>query len=415
MKKSVESIFTRAISILSKFFLITFLIKVLSLEEYGTFQLITYIMLISIYIYGLEFYMYSNREVAKDINSYQTINKHINFFITLFPLTFFMQLLFFYLFLPHNIWSLQIVLFLFIINLSEYFSQEVYRYLIALKEIRKANFLLITKSLLFLMFISIYLKLTNQLTLIWIIYLMLASYIVIFILSLYFFIQKILKRKRVILKTLSVEEIKKIFKLLSPFIILMVFMKGLEFSDKFLINYFHGLEAVGIYSFLFSIAMLIHIFVVSGFYIIYLPSLIQKYENKNKLFHVEFYKLSISIGIFTIILSISIVFTIHPLLELLEKTEIYEHIDTLYLLLIALIFLNFSLLPNLLLYITHQEKSLMVISGMTFIINIFFNLILLQVMEIKGAAIALIITYMINLIFKSYKGIQVWKETRSHF
>lgn len=415
MKKSVESIFTRAISILSKFFLITFLIKVLSLEEYGTFQLITYIMLISIYIYGLEFYMYSNREVAKDINSYQTINKHINFFITLFPFTFFMQLLFFYLFLPHNIWSLQIVLFLFMINLSEYFSQEVYRYLIALKEIRKANFLLITKSLLFLMFISIYFKLTNQLTLIWIIYLMLASYIVVFTLSLYFFIQKILKRKRVILKTLSVEEIKKIFKLLSPFIILMIFMKGLEFSDKFLINYFHGLEAVGIYSFLFSIAMLIHIFVVSGFYIIYLPSLIQKYENKNKLFHVEFYKLSILIGIFTIILSISIVFTIHPLLELLEKTEIYEHIDTLYLLLIALIFLNFSLLPNLLLYITHQEKSLMVISGMTFIINIFFNLILLQVMEIKGAAIALIITYMINLIFKSYKGIQVWKETRSHF
>ena len=165
MRKSLESIFSRGISIISKFLLMTFLIKVLVLEEYGAFQLITYIMLLSIYFYGIEFYMYSNREVAKENNTHAIINEHINFFLTLFPITLIFQFSFFYLVLPSKLFTLENILLLFFINISEYFSQEVYRYLIIMKEVGKANFILISKSLLFIILLFMYFTIMDAISL----------------------------------------------------------------------------------------------------------------------------------------------------------------------------------------------------------------------------------------------------------
>ena len=151
-------------------------------------------------------------------------------------------------------------------------------------------------------------------------------------------------------------------------------------------------------------------FVISGFYIIFLPVLVNQYENKNKLFKIEYLKFSVLVVFSTIVLSIGIVWLINPLLEFLGKQEFKNQIDLLYLLLVSLSFLNFSLIPNMLLYITHNEKKLMLITGIIFLINIFLNFFLLKLFGINGAAISLIITYLISFILKSHKGYQVWKK-----
>jgi len=414
MKNSLNSLFARGISILSKFFLIMFLIKVLPLSEYGTFQLISYFILMSIYIYGLEYYMYSNRDIANKEDIEQKINNHISFFITLFPLTFSIQIVAMYFLLPLENVSFVILFMIFFISFSEYFSQEIYRYLIMLEKVLEANSLLIVKSLLFLVLLIGYFEVTKSLDLFSILIIMSMSYFILILISLYYLFSIFLSFDKINYSIFSLTKLKQIFKILRPFIILMLFMKGLEYFDKFFISYLYGVKLLGIYAFFISIAMLVHIFTISGFYIIYLPKLIQRYEEKNYLFKKEFFKFSLLTILSTLIVSICIVIFINPLLSLLGKEELKNYIDLLYILLISLSFLNLSLIPNLLLYIAGKEEDLMWITGGLLLINIGLNIMFMNYFTINGVAIALGITYLLSIFFKYRKGKEIWiKEIKT--
>jgi O-antigen/teichoic acid export membrane protein len=415
MNKSLLSIVTRIIAIVSKFLLITFLVKMLKLDEYGTFQLINYFMLVSIYIYGLEYYMYNNREVLKKDKYNQSLNNHISIFITFLPLTVFLQAFGLYLLLPDKIATTSMILLILFINFSEYFSQEVYRYLVVLEKIAHANSLLIIKSLSFLILILIYFWIEDKIDLITTLLIMFVSYLILLVLSSYEFFSQIINFQNIKINLFSIEKIKSTFNILKPFILLMIFMKGIEFFDKFLVNYLYGSEILGIYSFLFSIAMLVHIFIVSGVYIIYLPKLIQLYEQKNKLFKTEFKIFSILTILSTLLISFCILIFVHPLLLMLDKLELENNVDLLYILLIAFNLLNVSLIPNMLLYIGNQEKDLMKITAILLLVNILLNLFFTQLFNIYGIAIALVCTYFVSIVLKYIKGKQLWTQKIKKF
>ncbi|WP_109098930.1 oligosaccharide flippase family protein [Aquimarina sp. AU58] len=412
MKKSIESIASRLISIASKFLTLTFLAKVLSLSDYGSYQLITYFVMISVYIYGVEYYMFGNREVAKRIDNSNKINDHLSFFITTFPVTFMIQLATLFYLIPHDILSVFIVIFIIFINFCEYFNQEIYRYLIMMQQIRKANVLLISKAVVFLILIFGYHFLFEELELNSVVLLMFISYLILLIITSYFFFKYVISKKEIKIRLLSIVEFKKTFRFLLPFIGLMIFTKGLEFFDKFAIEYFYGTKEVGIYSFLFSIASLIYIFVTSGFYLVYLPELIEMNEKKISGFKEKIYRYSILVIISSIILIVGIVFTIEILLNLIGKSELIDNINLLYILLGSFFLLNIATIPNIILYVANRDKDLMKISGITFAVNIVLNIILIREFYVYGAALALFISYLINCTITFYKGILVWKKIK---
>jgi len=412
VKKSIESIFSRSISIICRFITLTFLVKVLPLSDYGMYQLVCYFMMISVYIYGIEYYMYGNREVAKGNQNTLNINAHVNFFITLLPVTFTLQIIGLFFLLPHDILSFKVVFFVIVINFCEYFNQEIYRYLIMVQRITKANQLLIAKSLIFLALIFAYYFFIDDLDFDSVMLMMFGSYLFLFLISTNYFLKYIIKRKEIKIKILKRKKITKIFKYLLPFIGLMIFSKGLEFFDKFAIEYYYDSEMVGIYSFLFSIAFLTYVFVTSGFYLVYLPQLINMHEHgdesiKKKM--IEYGKLVIGSSI---ILVLGTVMTIEILLNLIDKSELIENINLLYILLAAFFLLNIATIPNIILYVVKRDKDLMIISALTFAFNIVLNFLLLKEYNIYGAAIALLLSYLINLIATSYKANLSWKKLK---
>lgn len=415
MNKSVESILSRSISIASKFLLLTFLAKTLSLSEYGSYQLITYFTMIAISIYGVEYYMYGNREVAKGINNIDKINNHVSFFVTLFPITFLVQIVALFFLIPYDILTPQIFFIIIFVNFCDYFNQEVYRYLIMINKIGKANLLLVLKSSIFLMLIVGYHWANNSLNFNVTLYIMFVSFFILLVITTIFFFRFIIKRRLIKITLLPFDKIGKTLRFLWPFLVLMIFTKGLEFFDKFAIEYFYDLEQVGVYSFLFSIASLIYVFVVSGFYLVYLPRLIKFNEDKDVRFKITVFKFGVLVVISSIALSLGIVLFIDILLEIVGKKDLKESIDVLYILLFAFFFLNISLIPGIVLYIKGKDRLMMYISGIVFFVNVIFNLIFLNLFNVKGAAIALTITYIVNFLITSYKAKSIWIEMKESF
>ncbi len=366
--------------------------------------------MISVYIYGLEYYMYGNREVAKKIDHVNKIQEHLSFFFTLSPFALIIQFLFLLYLIPNEILNVYTIVIILFANFCDYFNQEVYRYLVMLQNIRKANFLLIAKSGIFLLLVLLFYFFFNEIEIYNIVSLLLISYFILFIITYRYFSIYVMKFNKVKVKFLSIKELRNVVKFLMPFILLMIFSKGIEFFDKFAIEQFYGAKEVGIYSFLFSIASMIYIFVTSGFYIIYLPELIYIYENKAGDFRKKMFDYSKVVVIFSLLLVIGIVLGIEFLLNLIGKTELIENINLLYLLLGSYFLLNIATIPNLLLYVTKKDKELMLVSGIVFVINVVANFFLIKLYSIEGAAISLIISYSVNLLVTSYFGYKVWKK-----
>lgn len=415
MFKSLESIFTRAISILSKFLLLTFLAKTLSLSDYGYYQLVAYFTIIAISIYGLEYYMHGNREVASSEETSKKINAHLSFFFTTLPVTLITQIILIWFLVPHEILSLQVILILLFSNFCDYFNQEIYRYLIFFQKIRKANIMLIAKSSIFLALLFIYYFFKKKLNLSETLFIMFVSYAILLCITSMYFFKNIISYKDIKISFLSIEEFKKNILLLFPFITMMFFVKGLDFFDKFAIEYYYGAEAVGIYSFLFSIGYLIYVFVVSGFYLIYLPECIIMNEKKDILIKQKLIKFSLLVLSSSFIMSIGVIAFIDVLLNIVGKSDLIENVYILYLLLVAFFFLNVSLVPSIILYIRRKDKTVMIINGIVFCVNAILNIVLLNSFGIEGAALALVFTYIINLLILSYKANTEWGKMKKAF
>lgn len=409
MRNSIESLIARGLSILSKFLLIGLLVKELSLYEYGNFQLISYFVLLSTTIFGLEYYNVSNRELVLTSDKFKIYNTHISFFLSLLGVIIIIQIISFYFILPKQLTSLSNFLIILIICLCDYISQEIYRYLMISKKFREANIQLIYKSFFFFFFLIIHLYIHKTIDFKNVLFLMLFSYLLLLILSLITF-NKELCTQKIRIDILSLKKIKIVFSRLSPFIILIFFVKGIEFSDKFIVAKILGAEDLGVYAFLYTMGSVLNIFIVSGFYLIYLPELINKYKTDKKAFVnvlVKFSKLNIGFSLF---LFLGIFLTKSVVFVLIDKSEFLNYPNLLLYILVGFVFNNISLIPHVYLYVSNNEKSIMHITGLAFILNLFLTFYFIDIYGIIGAAFSFVCTYIFILISKSIVGYVLWKK-----
>ena len=170
-------------------------------------------------------------------------------------------------------------------------------------------------------------------------------------------------------------------------------------------------ESTGIYSFLLSVASVVHIFIVSGFYIIYLPQLIQTFKSDRNLFKKELLKFSMLTTIFSSLLVIIIPLICPFIFELIEKEAFLSQMNLLYILLLGFLFNNLSLIPHLFLYINHDEKAITVIMAISFLFNLALNLLLIPKFGILGAGYSFMATYLIVLLLKLLRAQFRWRQT----
>ncbi len=410
MRNSIESIFTRGISILSKFLLLGYLAKILTLEDYGSFQLMSYFIMISTTIFGLEYYNISNRDIVKAEKKDEIYKDHLKFFYTLSPVVFTIQILVFLSLFPSELISIGNIFLILTIGILDYLSQEVYRYLMINKQYRKGNVQLIYKSLFFIVLIAIYRFFFIAIDFKVLLNILLFSYLILFLFVYKVFSKHLYQFSFQDFQMLPFGKLKKTLSALSPFLLLIFFIKGIEFVDKFLIGKQLGLAETGIYSFLFSMASVLGVFVISGFYIIYLPQLIESFKSSRMKFKKVFLKFSLLTLGSSIVMAILVVLVSPYVFSLIEKEVMLQHMDLLYLLIIGFVLHNASLIPHVFLYVCHDEKKISLIMGCAFAVNLSLNLILISDFGINGAGYSFVVTYMVIVVFKSIRAMIKWRK-----
>src|SRR5690606_1027202 len=169
-------------------------------------------------------------------------NEHFSFFLTIGPFVLIIQTFLYFLLFPNELISFSIIIMVLVIGLCDYISQEVYRYLMINESFRKGNIQLIYKSLLFVFLIITYHIVFKKLTFYVVLWIMLISYFILFLLAYRSFVKTLHRFKKNNCKTLNYTDFIKTIRAVIPFLVMVVFIKGIEFSDKFIIGNYLGLE-----------------------------------------------------------------------------------------------------------------------------------------------------------------------------
>ena len=396
MKSKLLALFFRFGGISGKFLVVFLLTKNISLEFQGEYTLINTNIALLIIFLGLDFYVYSNRVIVKQVDKLVFIFKNSLVFYGIMYL-FFVPVL---IYMTHSgLVPKNLAVLFFFLTITEHLSQELFRIYIAIEKVTLANILFFLRIGTWSWAISIYLIFieNSNVTLFNILIVWLGFSFISVIIGL-FFIPNI--------KSFNKEKIdKKIIYEGAKVALLMfvstIFLKVTEYSDRYFINYFLGKKELGIYAFYYQISNIINVIIftlyISYAYprilkIVYNSDLIGLNKEKKKLTNSTFIIILIALFLSLIILPY--------ILDLVGKSELTNKINVVYILIFASLFFNMSFSSHFVLIAEEKEKLILKASVAACFFNLLLNLILVPIMGIYGSAVALLISSFVLFIIK---------------
>lgn len=404
LKEKLLALILRGAGISGKFLLVFLLTRMISLEFQGIFSLMNTNVALLIILIGFDFHIYGNKLIVKDRTKLPFIFKNSLLFfsaayVLLIPIAF---LLNFYQFIESEL----LVLFIILVVL-EHLGQELFRIYISIERVIFANVLFFLRSGLWSWGLVFYLLFSSDtditikgILVIWSLSALAAVIIAVAYLPgiKNFFRVKI--DKQWIFKGIQVG--------LSLFIA-TVSLKIIEYSDRYLIDYFLGKKELGIYAFFFQLANLVNVLIFTLYISFIYPKIYRSvYEGDHEALRrnkVEIYKSTSVIVALSIIASLV---GLPYLLALAGKSELYDYTGVLYLLIIGILFLNFSFSSHFVLIAREEEKKIIYSTLFSCVINISLNLLLIPAVGISGAAIAALVSSATLWLTKEWAE----KETR---
>lgn len=396
MKSKLISVFFRFGGISGKFLIIFLLTKNISLEFQGEYTMINTNIALLIIFLGLDFYIYSNRVIVKQVGKLIFILKNSIVFYGIMYL-FFIPVLIYMIcsdLVPKNL----AVLFFFL-TITEHLSQELFRIYIAIEKVTLANILFFLRTGTWSWGISLYLLLkeNSNVTLFNILMFWLVFSFISVIIG-FCFVPNIKNFNK---EKIDKKFVREGFKVALLMFVSTIFLKITEYSDRYFINYFLGKKELGIYAFYFQVSNIINV-VIFTLYISYAyPKILKIVYGKNLIELKKEKKKLTNNTLIIILISLFLSFTILPyVLDFVGKSELTVRISIVYILIFASLFFNLSFSSHFVLVAEEKEKLIIKASVAACFFNLFFNVILLPILGIYGSAIALLISSFILFIIK---------------
>jgi O-antigen/teichoic acid export membrane protein len=408
--KKLLNLGCRGLAMGARFLLILYLGKFFDVEELGTFGIINTSIILAYLLIGFDFYSFATREILKvDQNSQANVvfNQAIFYFLS------------FLIFLPFILYILlacdvfeEAYIFPFLLLLfNEHLGQELFRLFTALQKPLTANiiFFIRTGSWI-LLFLSLQYSgvLSKEhfdlytLLLFWLSGSAFSNFLGVII------VYKQFSWKNL---TISFTWIKSGIKVSLWFFAATVAYKIIEYSNRYIIDFFHGKEAVGYYTFFHQIASLVNIVVFTLIIMQLFPKLIiVAKENNNKSFDSVYKEFSKSIVSWTLFCSAVVCILIYPILIYLGKEAYFENLAIFWWLVLSNLLLNLSLAPHYALYAKQRDKQLLFSTLAGTLFNLLANFLLIPFYGPTGAAVAMTIGYLFVFILK----LQIKKKTFSN-
>lgn len=391
----------RGLSIISKFFLILYITKYFSLADLGIYGLFFTTITILVLVLGLDFYMFNTREilsVEQDTRLSLIINQ---LFLHLITYSFVLPLVLgvFY----FNILPWQYLGWFYGILIAEHLSQELYRIFITLSKPFFANFLLFIRTsswIYILLFIWLHddLKQFHNLELIWKMWLL--GSVTSILLGIYQLKQTIPISDSS--NSVNFRWIQKGLTISAIFFLSTIMLKTIEFSDRYMIQYWLNNKDLGVYTFYANFTNVAQTIVFTLVVMIHSPKILE-YANQNnftayKKLKAIFNKQIVFISIISFFI---VVLAIYSALYLMNKPILYNNLVTFYILNFSILVQNYVLIYHYDLYSQKKDKKILFSTITGAILNIVLNIILIPRYGITGAAIATLLS-IISILIAQY-------------
>lgn len=394
-KVGLFSALLRSFTLGSKFLLLFVMARALSPEDVGVYGLITTSIGLSLYVLGMDFYVFNTREILsdKENNKSKFIRDqfvfHFVMYIVVLPL-----LIFIFIF---KIIPLDYIIVFYLLLIFEHLSQEFYRLFITFSRSLLANVLLFIRSGIWVLIVFFLWVFHYRLTLTTIFILWLIGAVT------NVFVSVIVLKKTGVLK--SVFEpidwgwIRKGFFASLPFFTSTIILNLMQYIDRYILQIYHGEKVVGIYTFYMSIANAVQIFIFTGIFSILYPKAMKQYQcNQIKEYRETMRRMALGSIISLIVLIILIAMGVEILLHLIGKEVYINNLPLIWILLIAVSFNVISQISHYSLYIRGMDREIFISTLLSFIIVLFSNLVLIPNYSLYGAAISLMLA-MFSLFF----------------
>lgn len=397
-KQSVLNLFLRGLSMAARFILIFYLGKYFSLDELGSYGIFFTTVTLSLFLLGLDFYTFANREVLNmkqedrlTILRNQLVFYGFTYVVFLLPL-----LLIFY----YNVLPLEYLFFFYFILIFEHISQEFYRLFTVLSFPVFANWLLFLRTGLWVYLLALgwllFPGLSYSLSLVFWGWLIGSGLSVII-----GFIKIIHLHKGSVLKPLDIKWFIPGLKVSMLYFGGTIALKIIEFSNRYMLEYWCSMKAVGIYTFFSQIANMINIVIFTLFFMVIYPKLLTAVNENNTAEREKLKKLMMNKTLlYSAGLAILLVIIIKPVLYIINKTDFDNEMMTFYFLILSNVALNISFVYHYILYAFKKDTHLLIATVVSAIVNIILNVVLINFWSISGAAFSVFASYAVLAMIK---------------
>jgi O-antigen/teichoic acid export membrane protein len=404
LRKTLSFNFTKLINLFlrlgglgSRFIFVVFIGKFLPEYDIGVYGIISSAIILFYMFIGMDFYIFVAREIVSKDKT-----EHVNYFgnqLYLYGFIYLISIPIIFIFFWQGFIPIEYALYFYLLLVLEHFGQEFFRLFVTLERPLFANWILFIRQGVWV-FIFIILGFLNDefitldnVFILWIISAVLANLIS------FVKVQRIYKINR--FPKLDVKLIKRGLQLASWFFISTILYKFVEFSSRFFLDYYLDKEAVGVFVILTQFSNLINVIVFTMVIMYLYPKFLKAGRVKDK---VQFHKIKnemiSQVVKYSIIISVLLVIGIKPVLWLVGKESLMDNYNLFYILILANVFLNFSLVWHYALYSLGNIKAVFYSTALGALLNVILNIIFIYSFGLLGAGLATMFSFGFILLLK---------------
>jgi O-antigen/teichoic acid export membrane protein len=379
----------RGLTLASKFFLMVYLAKVVSPGQLGVYGLFTITISYALYLLGLDFYTYAQREMFSLPRTEWggIIRNQFRFYALVYLLVLPLFLLVFVAgWLP---W--QMAGWFYLLLSFEHLSQELCRLLVALGKVTLANVTLFFRGGAWSLAVVALFWTTPQthgLTAVWIGWSVgVAVSVVIAVLGVHSVIGPLPEKT-----AMDWSWVRCGLKVAAQFFVGTLALRGLFTFDRYFLDLYVGKSAVGVYSFYMTLANAMMAFADAGVISRLYPRIVAAY----RMGKYDEYRQSLkelTLGIISLYLSFSfaLIVVIKPVMRYIGREEYVNDISTLWVLLTAMGLYSLGLVPHYALYARGSDRAITVASLFSFILFIVAAFFLTPMYGMIGVAFSVLV------------------------
>lgn len=386
LKTSISNLVLRACALASRFAVVMLIARYATPTDMGIYGLMAVTISISLYLLGMDFYVYNTRELLARPESERLPLVRDQMVFHLIGYTVMLPLLL--IVFGSGILSWRVVAWFYLLLIMEHVCLECNRLLIAFGQPIAANLGLFARAGTILLTIAA-VNFTSghrvDLNTIWIGWFAgLIAGLMVAIYSLRHFAWR-----SVLAVPMNWPWIRRGIATALPFLGATIALLGVQYTDRYFLKEYHGESAVGIYTFFASLANIVQVFTFSGITMIMYPRVVAAFQSGALAeYRILMRRMAVRIAGAVLVLAGAAALMIRPVLWLVGREVYAQNLSIFWIMLGSTTLFALADIPHYPLYVRGKDRALVLATITAFLVGLAANVVLVPNYGLAGAATA---------------------------